>query len=94
MKRIGLQGFILIFQSFKCPVNAIIIVKSQIIFLVGFIQVLRKQRGGERGSVNCLHWLTGGTGGVRNGPKMAYVILEWPLILSKLASVQVQSFDN
>ena len=71
MQRRGIQGFILIFQ---CSQNAIIIVKKKDYFLVGFIQVLCKQRGGE--SVNCLHWLTGGEGRGSNGPKMAYVILE------------------
>ena len=41
-------------------------------------------RGGGRGSVKCLHWLTGGRGGGRNGSKMAYVILEGPLIFIKI----------
>ena len=58
--------------------------KVRLFFREGSFKYYVSIRGGGRGSVNCLHWLTGGRGGVRNGPKMAYVILEWPLRLENV----------
>ena len=58
--------------------------KVRLIFRHGSFKYYVSIGGGGRGSANCLHWLTGGEEGVKNWPKMAYVILARPLYKGNL----------